>query len=274
MWEEFWVCLDYFLQHVNELDFEGRLNKRNHSTPFPYLVTLIGDCFPSGSTSGTMKDVLFQPKYEDEVYMLLLLIDQLGQYRWVGGLVCGVRSDTHILKELGPQLKDLKKGEVILLDGSFPGRRHGIIPWPKPKKKDHWRWQAKYNDGHSFIRGYGEHPFAQLYTWAVFREACTKLGLNWEESILRLHWMVHVVVHIQHFINKRSVKYKSYGPWGHFPKEMFGTKSCTVDDDSSTSNSDSDSDSDSTTDSDAGSSLTLCSPDSLSSGPNYSPDDK
>ena len=48
------------------------------------------------------------------------------------------------------------------------------------------------------------------------REACTKLGMNWEERILRLHWMVHVVVHIQRFINKRNVKYKPYGPWGHF----------------------------------------------------------
>ena len=27
-------------------------------------------------------------------------------------------------------------------------RLHGIIPWPKPKKKDDPRWQAKYNDGH------------------------------------------------------------------------------------------------------------------------------
>ena len=71
-------------------------------------------------------------------------------------------------------------------------------------------------DGHSFIRGHGEHLFAQLYTWAVCREPCTKLGINWEERILRLHWMVHAMVHIQHFINKRNVKYKPYGPWGHF----------------------------------------------------------
>ena len=51
-------------------------------------------------------------------------------------------------------------------------------------------------DGHSFIRGRGEHLFAQLYTWAMCRELCTKLGMNCEECILRLHWMVHVVVHI------------------------------------------------------------------------------
>ena len=86
--------------------------------------------------------------------------------------------------------------------------------------------------------------------------------------------MVHAVVHIQQFINRRNVKYKLYGPWGQFPKEMFGMKYCTVDDDSSTSDSESNSNSNSTTDSDSGSSLTSCSPDSLSSEPNYSPDDE
>ena len=50
----------------------------------------------------------------------------LCQYRWVGGLACDVRSDMR--KELGPQLKDLEKGEVILLDGGFPGRKHQIVP--------------------------------------------------------------------------------------------------------------------------------------------------
>ena len=58
----------------------------------------------------------------------------------------------------------ISKGEVILLDGGFSRTKHGIIPYPKLKNKDHPRWQAKYNDGHSFIRGSGEHPFAQLYT--------------------------------------------------------------------------------------------------------------
>ena len=60
-------------------------------------------------------------------------------------------------------------------------------------------------DGHSFIRGRGEHMFAQLYTSVVCHEPCTNLGMNWEERILRLHWTVHVVVHTQHFINKHNV---------------------------------------------------------------------
>ena len=33
----------------------------------------------------------------------------------------------------------------------------------KGKEQDHPRWQ-EYNDGHSVIRGCGEHLFAQLYT--------------------------------------------------------------------------------------------------------------
>ena len=39
-----------------------------------------------------------------------------------------------------------------------------VLYHPKPKNKDHSRWQAKYNDRHSFIWDRGEHPFAQLYT--------------------------------------------------------------------------------------------------------------
>ena len=49
---------------------------------------------------------------------------------WVGGIACSVQSATCILGEVGPHLKDRKKGEVILLDGGFPGRKHGIIPYP------------------------------------------------------------------------------------------------------------------------------------------------
>ena len=72
--KSFGVSLDYFLHHSNELDFEGRMNKHNHSPLFPYLVTPIGDGFPVGSTGGTINGVPFHSKYEDEVYKLLLLI--------------------------------------------------------------------------------------------------------------------------------------------------------------------------------------------------------
>ena len=94
-------------------------------------------------------------------------------------------------------------------------------------------------------------------------------GFPGEERILQLHRMVHAMVHMQQFINKRNVKYEPYGPWGHFPKWMFGTKPCSVDSDSSTSDSDSDFDSNSdshsssnpnsNTDFDSGLSLTSCS---------------
>ena len=48
-------------------------------------------------------------------------------------------------------------------------------------------------DGHSFIRGPGGLLFTQFYNGAVCREPCTKLGMSWEERILRLYWVVHAV---------------------------------------------------------------------------------
>ena len=42
-----------------------------------------------------------------------------------------------------------------------------------------------YNDGHGFIRGRAEHPFAALYTWAVCRDVSSKLGMNREEQTRR-----------------------------------------------------------------------------------------
>ena len=49
--------------------------------------------------------------------------------------------------------------------------------------------------------------------------------------MLPLRWMVCGVVHIQQFINNGHTKYLPYGPWGHFPKRMFGTKPCSGDGD-------------------------------------------
>ena len=39
-----------------------------------------------------------------------------------------------VLKETGLQIKDLEKGEVMLLEGGFAGRKHGIIPYAQTKK--------------------------------------------------------------------------------------------------------------------------------------------
>ena len=87
-----------------------------------------------GSIGGLLNDVLHQPKYANEDFKLLLFVDHFGQYSWVGGLACAVRSDTRILKECGPEIRQYKKGEAALLDGVFSGRAHGVIPYPKPKK--------------------------------------------------------------------------------------------------------------------------------------------
>ena len=83
-----------------------------------------------------MVHLLPVPNMERAMYLILSpprFGDPQDGRGYVEGFARGVRSDTWILKEFGPQLKDLKKGEVILLDGSFPGRKHGIIS----KGKEH-----------------------------------------------------------------------------------------------------------------------------------------
>ena len=103
------------------------------------------------------------------------------------------------------------------------------------KNKGHSRRQAKYNEEHSFVWGHGEHPFAQLYIWCV----CMNFEMHWEEHILRLHWVVHVVVHIQQFIKKCNIKCSPMVHGGYFLCGIFGTKPCAIDGDSPICNPDS-----------------------------------
>ena len=107
------------------------------------------------------------PKYAGEVFKLLLLVDHLGQYRWVGGLACGVRSDTRILKEYDPEIRPYKKR-----GGCDVGR--GIsrtCPWrdslPQTKEGNPAQMvrTVQRRSPFFFISGRGEHPFTQLYTW-------------------------------------------------------------------------------------------------------------
>lgn len=230
------------------LHFEERLNPYNHSPLFPYLTTLLGDTFPVGSVGGQLGDVLFQPKYAGQVYKLLLLTDQLGNYRWMGGLELGARSDTRIFQSCGPPTSMFRPGEAVLLDGGFPGRRHGVIPFAKPPKRPLPEWCAKYNDGHGFIRGRVEHVFMQLWSWGVCRETFRKHGNSVEDRMQRVQWLVRSVVHIQQFINRRNVRYEPFGPWDHFPASIFGQDACKrneeedISDDTSSSSSSSDSD--------------------------------
>ena len=93
---------------------------------------------------------------------------------------------------LGPSYKISRRGEVM----TPQSQKYGIIPYTKPKNKDHPRWQAKYNDGHSFIWDHGEHPFAQLYTWPVCRDPSKKLGMSWEQSLIcREEWCQQTNMH-------------------------------------------------------------------------------
>lgn len=140
---------------MDEIHWDERWNEYNHCTLFPYFVTAIGDTFPISTIGGQLGDVLYQPKYKEEVLKLLLLTDHSGVYVWMGGPTLGAMADTTIMTRTGPPRSEFQKGEVILMDGGFRGLEHVITPWTKPPKKPMPRNHKQYNDGHSFIRSRG-----------------------------------------------------------------------------------------------------------------------
>ena len=240
-WDQVWSSLEFFNEVVDEIHWEKRLSKWNHCPLYPYLATAIGDTYPLCSYGGELSDVLYQPKYEEEVFKILLMNDFLGNYVWFGGICCGVRADARIMKEQGPPSRSLKRGEAHLLDGGFGGRLGSVTPFPKPPKKEMPRWKTKANDGHSFVRARSEHVLTQLHAWGVCRDTYRKYGHCLPDRIQKLHWMVRAVVHIQQFLNARNVRYEPHGPWEHFPDAIFGQPKATrrhTDSDSSSSDSD------------------------------------
>ena len=163
------------LQVADELRWEDRLAHYNHSNLFPYMVTGIGDTFPITTIGGVLGDVLYQPKYADNVLKLLLIVDHsgvpcffsetiptttvippvTGLYTWMGGPTLGSIADSTIMRGSGPPEEKMIKGEVILMDGAFRGIEHVITPWRKPRMKNMpGRWM-EYNKGHSYIRARG-----------------------------------------------------------------------------------------------------------------------
>lgn len=44
-------------------------------------------------------------------------------------------------------LKELKSGEVTALDGGFPGRLHGGVPWAMPGKCVARKIRSDYSNG-------------------------------------------------------------------------------------------------------------------------------
>ena len=75
------------------------------------------------------------------------------------------------------------------------------------------------------------------------REVFQKRGLDLHDRIQRLHVMVHAVVHIQQFVNKRRLRYRPFGPWNHFQDEIFDQLEVEPNTDSSESSSSSSDDS-------------------------------
>lgn len=144
-------CNFNFFQVIDEIHWADTLNPYNHSTLFPYYVTCIGDTFPISTIGGSLADVLYQPKYAEEVMKLLILTYHLGLYVWMGVPTVGTMADTTILQQCGPRPSDLQRAEVILMDGGFQGREHVVTPWFKPPRKPMTKKMSQYNDGHSFI---------------------------------------------------------------------------------------------------------------------------
>ena len=72
-------------------------------------------------------------------------------------------------------------------------------------KKPLAEWCAQYNDGHVFICAQVEHLFTQLWYLGVCREGFRRYGGTIEERTQRMHWMIRAIVHIQQFINYRSL---------------------------------------------------------------------
>jgi hypothetical protein len=56
----------------------------------PYLVITVGDTYPLVSNWGLLRDAVFQPKCEEDVFQILLTNDFLGNFHWFGGISCGV----------------------------------------------------------------------------------------------------------------------------------------------------------------------------------------
>ena len=117
MWGHFWRHVEFFnqvlhcilnaiihpLSHqvVNEIQWDERLDQCNHCTLFPYVVTAIGDTFPIATIGGSLEDVLYQPKYAEEVMKVLILTDHFGVYVWLGGPTIGSMAGTTVLQQTG-----------------------------------------------------------------------------------------------------------------------------------------------------------------------------
>ena len=83
----------------------GLIGLTGAATPLhSYLTTAIGDTYPHGAHGGQLSKVLYQPKYEEDVFKVLLMNDFLGNYIWFGGISCEVRANARIMKELGAPL--------------------------------------------------------------------------------------------------------------------------------------------------------------------------
>ena len=102
-------------------------------------------------------------------------------------------------------------GDVVLLKGGFPGRAHGVIPYPKPKKETPPIGVPNIMTATPLLGAGLNTPSHNC------RVGMRQSVLHLEDCIQHLHMMVHAVVHIQQFVNKWNLGYQPFGPWKHFP---------------------------------------------------------
>ena len=87
---------------------------------------------------GELKDVLYQPKYEEDVFKILLVNDSW-QFPliWRQLLWGTVQCPNH--EGIGTPLTKMKRGEAHLLDGGFGGRLGSLTPFPTIVEEVEWR---------------------------------------------------------------------------------------------------------------------------------------
>ena len=78
---------------------------------------------------------------------LFLLVDQFGEYCWLGGLVCCVHSNTRILKECGPPLGEFKDGEGGLVAQWFSKPATWCHPDSEAQERQPQQQAAKDDNG-------------------------------------------------------------------------------------------------------------------------------
>ena len=107
---------EYLVQAVDEIKWDDRLCKYNHNPHFPYFVTHFTDSMPVASIGGALSDVLWNPKYANNVFKVTVAVDNLGNIVYICPLAPGTSPDVIIWDREGPSFT---KGQFMLYECEF-----------------------------------------------------------------------------------------------------------------------------------------------------------